>query len=49
MTGSQAAFAALALVLTMGALAWVLGPLRDTRRGPAPQVAAAQPRPAVPR
>ena len=43
MTAAQAAFAALALALTTGALAWVLVPLRDTRRGTAHAVAAALP------
>lgn len=47
MNGMQAAFAALALVLTTGALAWVLGPLRDARRGAAHVVAAALPLAAV--
>lgn len=47
MTATQAAFAALALCLTTGALAWVLGPLRDTRRGAAHAAAAAVPLVAV--
>lgn len=47
MTGTQLTFAALALVLTTGALAWVLGPLRDTRRAAAHVAAAVLPLAAV--
>ena len=47
MNAMQAAFAALALLLCTGALAWVLGPLRDTRRGAAHAVALALPLAAV--